>query len=99
MKPGLEIFEIESPQYNELTQVERENQLLTEVWELKESFDNEWFKWKDIGFYELKIDDIEQIVIDYYNKITNMNKDIRAWSIYDFLKNKFHLFREVLPLA
>jgi len=25
MKPGLEIFEIESPQYNELTQVEREN--------------------------------------------------------------------------
>lgn len=28
-----------------------------------------------------------------------MNKDIRAWPIYEFLKSKFHLFREVLPLA
>lgn len=36
MKPGLEIFEYESQQYVELTQVERENQLLTEVWELKD---------------------------------------------------------------
>lgn len=99
MKPGLEIFEYDAQQYVELTQVERENQLLTEVWELKEQFDNEWFIWKDISYYDLNIDDIEMRVIDYYNKLTNMNKDIRGWGIYDFLKTKFILFREVLPLA
>jgi hypothetical protein len=36
MKPGLEIFEYDAQQYVELTQVERENQLLTEVWDLKD---------------------------------------------------------------
>jgi dynein heavy chain len=99
MKPGLEIFEYDAQQYVELTQVERENQLLTEVWELKDQFDQEWFIWKDISFYELNIDDIETRVIDYYNKLMNMNKDIRTWAIFEFLKSKFILFREVLPLA
>ena len=42
MKPGLEIFEYDAQQYVELTQVERENQLLTEVWDLKDQFDQEW---------------------------------------------------------
>ena len=56
--------------------------------------------WKDISFYELNIDDIEENVIDYYNKLVNkMTKDIRTWPVYDFLKTKFMLFREVLPLA
>lgn len=39
MKPGLEIFGYDAQQYPELTQVEKENKLLTEVWELKEQFD------------------------------------------------------------
>jgi dynein heavy chain len=29
----------------------------------------------------------------------NMNKEIRSWPIFDFLRQKFILFREVLPLA
>lgn len=100
MKPGLDIFGYDAQQYPELTLVEKENKLLTEVWELKDQFDNEWFIWKDIGFNELNIDDIEQTVIDYYNKLTQkMPKDIKQWPIYDFLKSKFMLFREVLPLA
>lgn len=45
------------------------------------------------------IDDIESRVIDYYNKLMNMNKEIRSWPIFDFLRQKFILFREVLPLA
>jgi dynein heavy chain len=100
MKPGLDIFGYDAQQYPELTLVEKENKLLTEVWELKDQFDNEWFIWKDISFYELNIDDIEQTVIDYYNNLTQkMPKDIKQWPIYDFLKSKFMLFREVLPLA
>lgn len=48
----------------------------------------------------MNIDDIEQRVIDYYNMLVNkMTKEIRVWPIYEFLKSKFMLFREVLPLA
>lgn len=39
MKPGLDIFEYDAVQYAELTTVERENQLLTEIWELKDEWD------------------------------------------------------------
>lgn len=99
MKPGLDIFNIDAILYPELTQVEKENQLLSDIWDLKEQFDNEWGVWKDISFYELNIDDIEESVIDYYNKLQGMNKEIRAWPVYDFLKTKFMLFRDVLPLA
>lgn len=77
MKPGLDIFNIDAILYPELTQVEKENQLLTDIWDLKEQFDNEWHVWKEISFYELVIDDIEESVIDYYNKLQNMTKDIR----------------------
>lgn len=99
MKPGLEIFGYEAQHYGDLVLVEKENQLLTEVWELKDQFDEEWFSWKDQFFYDLNIDDIEQRVIDFYNKLMGMTKDIRVWPIFDFLKQKFLLFRDVLPLA
>jgi len=63
------------------------------------AFDDEWMGWKDIGFYHINIEEIEQIVIDYYNKLYNMRKDISQWPVYDFFKQKLVLFREVLPLA
>jgi len=39
MKPGLDIFEYDALQYTDLLVVERENQLLTEIWELKDEWD------------------------------------------------------------
>lgn len=46
MKPGLDIFNIDSIMYPELHLVEKENQLLSDIWDLKEQFDNEWQIWK-----------------------------------------------------
>jgi len=69
------------------------------VWELKERFDTEWFSWKGRSFYEVDFNGIEQRVIDYYNELMRMPKEIKSWLIFEFLKAKFILFREVLPLA
>jgi hypothetical protein len=89
MKPGLDIFEYDALQYTELTLVERENQLLNEMWELKEDWDNEWSVWKDLSFGDLKIDDMDEIAVEFTQRLGNMNKDVRHWPIYDFLKIKF----------
>lgn len=99
MKPGLEIFQYDAQQYPNLSQVENENKLLSQVWELKDSFDSQWLSWKEQSFKECNFDAIEQETIDYYNKLMKMPKEIKAWPLFDFLKQKFLLFREVLPLA
>lgn len=46
MKFGLEIFDIEPMAYPELSIVEKEIHLLTEIWSVKEQWDSEWNKWK-----------------------------------------------------
>lgn len=82
----------------ELTTVERENQLLTEIWELKDEWDQNWAVWKDVSFYELKIDDMDEVAVEFIQRLQNSNKDVRHWPIYDFLKNKFFGFRDTMPL-
>jgi len=41
-KFGLDIFEQEPADYQELTQVEKENALLADIWHVKEEWDNQW---------------------------------------------------------
>lgn len=65
MKPGLDIFEYDALQYTDLLVVERENQLLTEIWELKDEWDQNWASWKDLGFYDLKIDDMDEVAVEF----------------------------------
>ena len=50
MKFGLEIFDIEPMAYPELSIVEKEITLLSEIWTVKEEWDTEWNKWKQEKF-------------------------------------------------
>ena len=98
MKPGLDIFEYDALQYTDLLVVERENQLLTEIWELKDEWDENWKSWKDLGFYDLRIEDMDEVAVEFTQRLMNMNKEARQWPIYEFLKLKFAKFRDTMPL-
>lgn len=40
--------------------------------------------------------------MDYYGKLENMgrnNKEIKTWPVYEFLKQKWTLYRIVIPIA
>ena len=65
MKFGLEIFDIEPAAYPEVTLVEKEIAQLTEIWEVKNDWDKQWDTWKDIKFYELNIDDMDNDALDF----------------------------------
>ena len=69
MKFGLEIFDIEPMAYPELSIVEKEITLLTEIWNVKEDWDNEWNKWKQEKFYELNIDMMDDRAVEFQEKI------------------------------
>jgi len=98
MKFGLEIFDIDPQTYPELTLVEKEIGLLTDCWEIKNEWDKQWEQWKDIQFYQLDIDDMEDSSIQYKRKINDFEKDIREWGVYTFMKNEFETFRNTMPL-
>jgi hypothetical protein len=65
MKFGLEIFDLESMAYPELSLVEKEIIQLTDIWNVKENWDNEWNKWKVEKFYDLNIDMMDDRAVEY----------------------------------
>jgi hypothetical protein len=65
MKFGLEIFDIEPMAYPELSLVEKEIIQLTDIWNVKENWDNEWNKWKVEKFYDLNIDMMDDRAVEY----------------------------------
>lgn len=65
MKFGLEIFDIESMPYPELSVVEKEIALLTEIWNVKEEWDSEWTDWKQMRFKDLDIINMDDKAVDF----------------------------------
>lgn len=108
---GLEIFDIEAMVYPELSIVEKEISLLTEIWTVKEQWDHEWNSWKQEKFYDLNIDLMSNMflciefhylmddkAVEFQEQIKGFDKEVRQWGVYDFLKNKIDVFRSAMPL-
>lgn len=49
-KFGLNIFEMEPLFYQELATVEKQTEMLEQIWDLKIEWDGEWDKWKTTPF-------------------------------------------------
>jgi dynein heavy chain len=98
MKFGLDIFDIEPMAYPELNLVEKEMAQLFEIWAVKEGWDGEWDSWKDITFYQLRIDDMDDRAVEFQEKIKTFDKEVRQWGVYEYLKNKIDQFRTAMPL-
>jgi dynein heavy chain len=97
-KYGLDIFEQEPADYTELSLVEKENQLLADIWHVKEDWDNQWISWKHIAFFKLDIPTMEDAAYDYKRKLDGMNKEVKQWQVYDYLKQKVKLFIDTMGL-
>ena len=98
MKFGLDIFKIDHPVYNELSFVEKESEMLTNIWKIKEEWDCEWEKWKTCKFYDLDIQDMDDKAGEFQDMLKNVDREIRGWVVYDNLKNRIESFRQTMPL-
>mmetsp|Transcript_20727 Transcript_20727/g.31788 ORF Transcript_20727/g.31788 Transcript_20727/m.31788 type:complete len:653 (+) Transcript_20727:3424-5382(+) len=98
MKFGLEIFDIEPMAYPEVTLVEKEINQLSDIWDVKDQWDKQWDSWKDHKFYDLNIEDMEDVAVDYQEKYRSFDKDVREWGVFVFLKNDVDKFRATMPL-
>ena len=41
---------------------------------------------------------MDDLAVDFINKIREMPKEVRQWQIYEFMKHKLELFRNTMPL-
>jgi len=81
-----------------LASVESENSLLTQIWNIKRDWDSEWNEWKDINFYRLNCEDLDDRANDYFARLKNMDKAVKSWPIHDYLRDKITLFSQTIPL-
>jgi len=98
MKFGLDIFKIDHPVYPELSFVEKECNLLEQIWGIKEAWDREWEAWKSCKFKELDIQDMDDKAGEFQDQIKNVDRETRSWGVYDALKNRIESFRQTMPL-
>ena len=71
---------------------------MTEIWNVKEQWDSEWNKWKNIKFYDLNIDMMDDSAVEYQEKLKTFDKEVRAWNVYEFLRLNIERFRSTMPL-
>jgi hypothetical protein len=87
MKFGLEIFDIEPMAYPELSIVEKETALLTQIWEVKDNWDKSWEKWKETPFREANFELLQEEAADFKDLIERkINKDVRDWGVFNHQK-------------
>jgi dynein heavy chain len=98
MKFGLEIFDIEPMAYPEVALVEKEIAQLTDIWEVKNDWDKQWDAWKDIKFYDLPIEEMDDLAVDFQDKCRAFDRDVRDWGVYVSLKSNIDTVRATLPL-
>jgi hypothetical protein len=58
MEKGLEIFDIQPEPYKELEEVEKKNENLSDLWAVKQEWEDQWMQWKDTQFYNLEMTEI-----------------------------------------
>jgi len=97
-KFGLDIFGIEPQPYSEITKVEKQIALLREIWNIKAEWDDQWNQWKVIQFKDLQMGDMDDRAIEFTEKLRDLDKEIKQWNVYEFLKQKVDVFRQTAPL-
>ena len=98
MKFGLEIFDIEPMSYPEVQLVETEIEQLTNLWMIKDQWDKQRELWKDVRFYDLEVDVMEDESIEYQQKCRAQHKDVKDWQVFKYLKNDVDKFKATMPL-
>lgn len=103
-KIQFDIFEeIELAEYKELNQVEKENDLLYKIWQIKNNWDEMLEEWNPIQFFDLECQKMEYAAADVQTEINQIesgpsSKEVKSWPITENLKSDIKRFIDTIPL-
>ena len=98
LKPGLDIFGIESPDHKEMRDCERDLEFMTQIWTLSKDWDDTWDKWRMGVFRELDLDQMDNQSGQYAKTIAKLRREIAGWGVWSSMKDRIEQFKATLPL-
>ena len=98
MQIGLEIFQMQSDKYEDLARVEKENNSLLNIWNIKQEWDNNWKKWEVVNFYKLDMKEMEDVSTDIQFKVSQLTKEEKKWHVTEHLNDRIYTFLNTIPL-
>ncbi|CAD7941177.1 unnamed protein product [Amoebophrya sp. A25] len=97
--PKLDLFGIEKSEYPELEACERDLELLTTIWTLKQDYDVDFFqKNQTAPFTDINVEYLDETAGATQKKVMRLKKDMQFWSVWQFLKGSIDTFRSTMPL-
>jgi len=97
-KNGIELFKIEEMTYPRITYLNKELELQTLFWELKERWDEATTAFDIIQFRSLDIKKMTAQVLDFMDELDRLPGEIKDWLAYSSLHKDMALVRDILPL-
>jgi dynein heavy chain len=88
-------------EYKELTQVEKENELLHRIWNIKNRWDDLREEWNPIQFYRLNTSEMENKADEHHYEVSQIerdNKELKQWPLVEALKQEISVFMNTIPL-
>ncbi|KAL0220777.1 hypothetical protein RCL1_000631 [Eukaryota sp. TZLM3-RCL] len=98
LKVGLDLFEIETSQKQELLDTKTDLEFLNDIWNIQIEWDELWNSWKNAAFSNLNVDEMDSTLGQLQRKLYKLGKTIKQWGIWVFVKEKVDDFKKALPM-
>ncbi|VDD80599.1 unnamed protein product [Mesocestoides corti] len=100
IRNGLTIFKIEQPPCKETTLIQKELDILEQIWNMNKEWEANWVQWKSGKFSDLQTMEMEALASATFRKFTRLARDYknRRWEVLDASKDRVDQFRRTLPL-
>ncbi len=95
---GMEIFELDKPDYKDLAAVSSQLELLDQVWQMTREWDNMWNDWKAGEFRTLRVETMDDAAQKFSRRVTKLGKEIKSWLVWQSLKETVEKFKTMMPL-
>eukprot|EP00752_Nemacystus_decipiens_P009956 g8879.t1 len=98
MQAGLDVFAMDSPEHKELKEVERDLNLMEQIWTVSQDWETAWDGWKTGLFTDLDVEEMEMAAGTFTKKIGKLGRDMKKWKVWEAMKEKVEQFRQTMPL-
>ena len=95
--PGLEVFEIPTPDYSVIAEIERELDQLEPLWMLIEAWEADWSSWKTGAFSALDVGSMEEAAGRYRQRLMKL-REIKKAGCWQAMEGRIKDFSATMPL-
>jgi dynein heavy chain, axonemal len=99
LKSGIDLFTVEAPVFKEISQNEFDLGLLEVIWNARNEWDTAHADLASTHFKSLKVAEIEELCSAFQKRLSKIDKSVRTWKIWIFLKETLDNFKKLLPLV